>query len=183
MDGGNEADYVRIFDGNNYGKTYLLSQLTGSNLPSNVSSLSSKMLVIFDSDYLHWHLTGFKATFITEKLQNNTNNTTNVCTVSNPCDINEGHCYYDGQCHGSLRCGDHNCPQESGYNNGMNCCYDYCGQFLDVANGILDFHEPHGETYKDMEECTWNLAVDGNHTITIEFYDDFFVSLYEVGSN
>ena len=98
-----------------------------------------------------------------------TDNISNVCTVINPCDINEGHCHYDGQCHGSLRCGKNNCPQNS--DHGTNCCYDYCGKFLDMENGILDFYLPDGNYYKTMDECSWLIQVADNNTISLEFVD------------
>ena len=133
-------DYVLIFDGDRHNRRYLISRLTGASLPSNFSSVASKMLIIFDSritksDYFGYK--GFKANIIFEEV--NKDNTTNACTVLNPCDNNEGHCHYDGQCYGTLRCGQNNCPQNSNY--GTNCCYDYCRQFLDMANGILDYSD------------------------------------------
>ena len=162
-----QADHLRIFDGNDYGKKFLLSQLTGSNLPSNVSSFSPIKLIVFDTDFAD-NLRGFKATFITE-LPSNANNSAKVCTVSNPCDVNEGHCHYDGQCSRSLRCGENNCLQEAGYINGTNCCYDYCEQFLDFATGILDYYHP--EYHRDMEYCTWSIHVANNMTITLELLE------------
>ena len=134
------GDYVRIFDGDSYGKSYLIAQLTGSSLPSDMSTVRSQMLIVFDSDYnpsIQGFGRGFKARIIFEEA--NTDNKTNACTVLNPCHINEGHCHYDGQCYGTLRCGQNNCPQNSNY--GTNCCYDYCRQFLDMANGILDYSD------------------------------------------
>ena len=165
---GFHADYLRIFDGNEYGKKFLMSQLTGSNVPLNVpfvSSFSSAMLIVFDSDFKD-NLKGFNATIIITERSNYTNNSSNVCTVSNPCVISEGHCHYDGQCKGSLRCGVNNCLQEAGYVNGTNCCYDYCEQFLDLATGILDYYHP--EHHGDMEYCTWSIHVANNMTITLE---------------
>ena len=144
-----------------------MEQLTGSNLPSNVSSLSSKMLIVFDTDYVT-NMKGFKATIVSTEKSSTANNSAK-CTVSNPCNINEGHCYYDGQCIGSLRCGNNNCLQEAGYVNGTNCCYNYCDQFLDMANGTLDYYQPHGKNHRDMDECTWFIHVVTNMTITLEF--------------
>ena len=132
-------DYVRIFDGDSYSRLHLMVQLYGSSygssLPSIITSLSSKMLIVFDSQRSGG---GFKANIFYEGA--NTNNTINACTVLNPCDVNEGHCHYDGECFGNLRCGQNNCPQNSDI--GTNCCYDYCGQFLDMENGILDHYFP-----------------------------------------
>ena len=174
-DSGN--DYVRIFDGDSYGKLHLMAQLTGSSLPSNMSSVRSQMMIVFDSDsyfnyYDELNGKGFKANIIFEEA--NTDNKTNACTVLNPCHINEGHCHYDGQCYGSLRCGHNNCPQNS--DHGTNCCYDYCGQFLDMNTGILDYYRPHGKDYQDMQSCSWLIQVEKDQLISLEFLGEFWVS-------
>ena len=162
-DSGN--DYVRIFDGDSYGKLHLMAQLTGSSLPSNMSTMRSQMsqmLITFDAFFIKGR---FKAS-IAFKDANNGNITT-ACTVLNPCHINEGHCHYDGQCYGTLRCGHNNCPQNS--DHGTNCCYDYCGQFLDMNTGILDYHMPHGTYYENMQTCSWLIQVEKDHFISLEF--------------
>ena len=160
------TDYVRIFDGDSYGQLHLMAQLTlaGGYLPSNISTVRSKMLIVFDSDRSR-NTRGFKANIFFEEA--NTDNKTNACTVLNPCHINEGHCHYDGQCYGTLRCGHNNCPQNS--DHGTNCCYDYCGQFLDMENGVLDFFNPLGTFYEDMQECSWLIQVEKDHLISLEF--------------
>ena len=160
-------DYVRIFDGDNYNKRYLITQLTGVSLPSNFSSFASKMLIVFDSQITKSHYfgyKGFKANIIFEEVEKD--NTTNVCTVLDPCNINEGHCHYDGQCYGTLKCGQNNCSPNSNY--GTNCCYDYCGQFLDMDKGILDYFNP-VYFYENMQECSWLIQVTSNHIISVEF--------------
>ena len=172
MDNYYSTDYVRIFDGDSYGKLYLMAQLTGYSLPSNTSTLRSKMLIVFESFSYHTRR-GFKASIIFEEA--NTDNETNACTVLNPCHINEGHCHYDGQCYGTLRCGHNNCPQNSSH--GTNCCYDYCGQFFDMNTGILDYIEPHGTYYQDMQECFWLIQVEKDQSISLEIMGEFYVSL------
>ena len=71
----------------------------------------------------------------------NTDNTTNSCTILKPCGINEGFCHYHGQSLGSLRRGQNKCSQDS--DHGTKCCYNYCDQFLDIENKILDFYFPY----------------------------------------
>ena len=70
-DGSFRSDYVRIFDGDSYGKLHLMAQLTGSNLPSNMSTVRSQMLIVFDSHYRHEsdksNERGFKANIIFEE--------------------------------------------------------------------------------------------------------------------
>ena len=162
-------DYVRIFDGDSYGKLHLMAQLAGSSLPSDVSTVRSQMLIVFNSVFSG---KGFKASIIFEEA--NTDNKTNACTVLNPCHINEGHCHYDGQCNGSLRCGQNNCPQNS--DHVTNCCYDYCGQFLDMNTGILDYYMPHGDYYQDMQSCSWLIQVEKHQLISLEIIGKFDVS-------
>ena len=173
------SDYVRIFDGDSYDKSHLMAQLTGSSLPSDISTVRSQMLIVFDSHYRYEfddkpNERGFKANIIFEEA--NTDNKTNACTVLNPCHINEGHCHYDGQCYGTLRCGHNNCPQNSYY--GKNCCYDYCGQFLDMNTGILDYYRPHATRYQDMQSCSWLIKVEKDHLISLEFLGAFWVSFH-----
>ena len=169
----NKYDYVRIFDGDSYDRSHLMAQLTGSSLPSDLSTVRSQILIVFDTDSRSIiNGRGFLASIIFEEA--NTDNISNACTVLNPCHINEGHCHYDGQCYGSLRCGYNNCPQNS--DHGKNCCYDYCGQFLDMENGILDYYNPHGDYYQDMESCSWLIQVEKDHLITLELLGEFNVS-------
>lgn len=159
------SDYLRIFDGNVFNKKDLIVQLTGSNIPSNVSSLGSQMLIVFTTDYIESSI-GFKAT-ITKK-NTSLNHLSNLCNISTPCGINEGHCHYDGQCAGTLKCGQNNCPP---FIQGTNCCYDYCKQYYDVENGIIDFLFPHPVFTNDMEECSWAVHASDNHTISVELFD------------
>ena len=171
-----KSDYVRIFDENLYGKEHLVAQHTGSNVPLEISSLGPQMLIIFDSG---WQITseykGFKANMHIEEA--NTNNMTNACNVTNPCNVNEGHCHYDGQCEGTLKCGSSNCPQNS--DHATNCCYNYCEQFLDMENEILDFYLPHGLYYRDMQECSWLIHVAHNQVITVNFDENIEVSFFQ----
>ena len=179
-DGQYASDYVRIFDGDSYGKLHLMAQLTGSSLPSSVSTVRSQMLIVFDSyvSNLYHNGRGFKASIIFEEA--NTDNKTNACTVLNPCHINEGHCHYDGQCYGTLRCGHNNCPQNS--DHGTNCCYDYCGQFLDMENGFLDYWLPHGKKYGDMQSCSWLIQIEKDHLMSLKFMGEFDVSYQNLSS-
>ena len=170
------TDYVRIFDGDSYGQLHLMAQLTlaGGYLPSNISTVRSKMLIVFDTDP-SGNSRGFKANIFFEEA--NTDNKTNACTVLSPCHINEGHCHYDGQCYGTLRCGYNNCPQNS--DHGPNCCYDYCGQFLDMNTGILDYYFPDPFIqgyYPDMQSCSWLIQVEKNQLISLGFLGFYNVS-------
>ena len=159
-----KGDTVRIFDDGYYDLNHLMAQLDGSTLPSSILSVGHQMLIVFLSDYSDTKR-GFKANIIIEDA--NVDNATNVCTVTNPCDINQGHCHYDGQCAGVLRCGQSNCPHNSGYSYDTNCCYDYCGQFLDMATGVLRYPNV-GEQYDNMQNCSWLIEVASDQIIAVE---------------
>ena len=126
------------------------------------------MLVVFDSDH-EGISQGFKFNFNYEE---GNPNASYPCTVDDTCNVDEGPCYYDGQCAGTLRCGKNNCPQGSS----DNCCYDYCGQFLDMENGILDFY--HYDSYEDMQECSWHIQVGENQIISLEFFGSLDVRAF-----
>ena len=139
-----------------------MKQLTGFPYLYDLTftSLGPKMLVVFDSDHEGVN-GGFMAIFNFEEANPNA---TYPCSVDDPCNVDEGHCYYDGQCAGTLKCGQNNCPQDSS----INCCYDYCGQFLDMENGILDFYSYY--FYEDMQECSWHIQVAKNQIVSMEFF-------------
>ena len=139
-----------------------MKQLTGFPYLYDLTftSLGPKMLVVFDSDH-EGASSGFMAIFNFEEANPNASY---PCSVDDPCNVDDGHCYYDGQCAGTLKCGQNNCPQDSS----INCCYDYCGQFLDMENGIFNYFEKN-----DMEECSWAIQVPANQIITIEFDVDY----------
>ena len=159
-------DYLRIFEGDTYDRNLLHSQFTGSELPRNITSIGPKLLMVFDSDNSN-NQRGFKARIMIEDAIRF--NATHNCTIDDPCSVNEGNCILDGHCEGGLKCGLDNCPQQSGHMDGTNCCYDYCGQFLDLDNGTLDFDMPYGNYYGDMQECSWYLQAPIDHILSLEF--------------
>ena len=175
-------DYVRIFDGSSYSREHMIRQLKGSiTSPFNFSSVDSKMLILFDAEEREFNFNkGFKANIFFEE---DPDNATNACTVLDPCKINEGHCQYDGQCVEGLRCGQDNCTQNLDH-GGTNCCYDYCGQFLDMESGVLDYYfhysNPKGTSYEDMQECSWLIQVEEDHLISVEFIGDIRVSFHNL---
>ena len=138
-------------------------QLTGSDLPSDVSSLGSQMLIVFTTDYIESSI-GFKATITKKNISSN--HVPSICNISNPCNVDEGHCHYDGHCAGTLKCGEDNCPP---FVRGTNCCYDYCKQYYDVETGIINFFFPHPVFTDDMEECSWAIHAPDDHFITVKF--------------
>lgn len=167
------SDFVRVFDGDRYSRKRLLTQVTEIRPSFNVSSLGSQMLVVFDSDYQQSNQ-GFKANILFK--ERNPQNETNHCTADYPCDVSEGPCHNDEQCSGHLQCIQNACPQGSGNEYESKCCFDYCGQFLDMNSGLLDYYKPHGKHYPDLQKCSWLIKSSSNETITLEFFGDFFVS-------
>ena len=166
-------DYVSFFDGERYDRKHFMRQMSGSNynFPLYVSSLGPHMLIIFDSDSKR-SKKGFSANIIFEQAVTDTS--TNICTVDHPCNVGEGHCHYDSQCAGSLKCGwNYDCPQNSFYNYNSRCCYDFCGQFLDMDNRILDYTI----VYPYNIECSWPIQVETSYIVSVEFFGSIGVSL------
>ena len=169
-------DYVRVFDGNSSEEVSLLTELSGIYLasghvfPSNVSSLSNELLITFTSDEMGRD-NGFIAKIYVEAFKN-AYLSADACSLTNQCNVNEGHCQSDDECKGYLKCGHNNCPAELGHHTKTRCCYDYCSQWLDMENGILT--SPwYPKTYPFKLSCHTLIAVGmtvaGPRTITLQF--------------
>ena len=46
------------------------------------------------------------------------------CTPTNPCPENQGDCDSDNDCRGNLKCGEDNCPKNTGHSKYDDCCYN-----------------------------------------------------------
>ena len=152
-------DYLRVFDGNRYRRNRMMAQFNG--ISYEISSGGPHMLIVLDSD-LYQGNNGFKANIIFEEVH--MTNGVNTCTFTNPCNVNEEHCEYDYQCADQQRCGYNNCPYNSSYSSDTSCCYDYCGQFLDMEKGTLEYMGG-----RDMDKCSWSITIASNQIITLEF--------------
>ena len=172
------ADYLSIFDGNSSDKADLLGTLIGWNLPSKITSSGNQMFVTFVSDHFGTE-SGFLAN-IYEESNPADDPLDRDCSITNPCDPEEGHCQSDFECRGNHRCGENNCP--SGYLKTTDCCYDYCGKWLDMENGTL-VSPNYPEKYDNYQECDWlivvAMTVAGPRTMTLEFIK-FAVSIYVI---
>ena len=159
---------LRIYDGNST-KATLLSEVTGgyhSNI--KVSSTGPQMFITFDSDdYFRW--VGFHATFKEDTFAAQ-HPIIKPCSQENPCQENEGQCYSHQQCSGTLKCGKNNCPTELGYEPEHDCCYDYCGQWLDMKKGTITSPE-YPNPYNNDEACIWTISAEGNQTVLLHFLD------------
>ena len=187
MDDQASYDYVRVFDGNSSEELNLLTELSdwyvlGWNVfPSNVSSLSNEFLIIFNSDETGTD-EGFNAKIYIEPFQN-ANLSADACSLTNQCNVDQGHCQSDDECKGYLKCGHNNCPAELGHHTKTRCCYDYCSQWLDMENGILT--SPwYPNKYPAKLRChtliTVGMTVAGPRTITLQFLQFKVGKLYTI---
>ena len=162
----NENDYIKLFDGNSTDKAYLMADLLGKGYtPSDVQSVSHQLTVRFLSDYTDTGA-GFKAKILIQ--DGPRDKAVNACSVTNPCHVNQGHCFYDGQCIDDLRCGEKNCQPEFGYDSDFNCCYDYCSQWLNMSTGTLTSPN-YPYSYENMMTCSWMVTSTAGSIIKIDF--------------
>ena len=144
--------------------------------PSDVQSVSHQLTVRFFTDSGHTGA-GFKANIIYQ--DGPRNKAVNACSVANPCLVNQGHCFYDGQCVDDLRCGEKNCPTELGYDSNANCCYDYCSQWLNISAGILTSPN-YPNHYENMISCSWMITSSADDNLLRIDFKDFSVKLYKL---
>ena len=159
---------MSIYDGNSSDDANLLGSLIGFNLPSKITSSGTQIQVTFVSDHFGaW--TGFLAN-IHEQPKPAADPKARDCSIADPCDPEEGHCQSDFECKETNRCGGSNCPLW--YLNSTDCCYDYCGKWLDMENGTL-VSPNYPNKYDNYQECDWlivvAMTVAGPRTITLEF--------------
>ena len=144
-------DYIKLFDGNNTDNAYLMADLLGNGYtPQDGQSVSHQLTIRFYTDFVGTGA-GFKAKILIQ--DGLREKAVNACSVANPCHGNQGHCFYDGQCIGDLRCGQNNCPAEIGYESDTNCCYDYCSQWLNMTAGTLT-SPSYPNRYENMIACS-----------------------------
>ena len=161
-------DFLNIYDGYSSDEVYLLGSLIGRNLPSKITSSSNQMLVTFASDHFGSDY-GLLAN-IHEQPKPAADPKARDCSIADPCNLEEGHCQSDFECKGTFRCGENNCP--SGFLKTTNCCYDYCGKWLNMENGTL-VSPNYPNKYDNYQVCDWlivvAMTVAGPRTITLEF--------------
>ena len=182
-------DYVRVFDGNSSEDLNLLTEISGwyrpadHVFPSNVSSSSNELLITFASDE-NGRNQGFKAKIHVEPLQNATAYlSADACSLTNQCNVDQGHCQSDDECKGYLKCGHNNCPAQLGHHTKTRCCYDYCSQWLDMENGILTspwYPNQYPENFRCHTLITVGRTVAGPRTITLQFLQFKVGKLYTI---
>ena len=180
-------DYVRVFDGSSSEELNLLTELSDRYapgvhvFPSNVSSLSNELFITFNSDEIG-RSKGFRVKINVEPFQN-AYLSADACSLTNQCNVDQGHCQSDDECKGYLKCGHNNCPAELGHHTKTRCCYEYCSQWLDMENGILTSPRYPVE-YPGGLRChtliTVGMTVAGPRTITLQFLQFKVGKLYTI---
>ena len=130
-------------------------------IPSDVQSVSHQLTVKFFTDG-EIEDKGFRTKV--RMINGPREKAVNACSVDNPCGVDQGHCFYDGQCLGNLRCGERNCHKELGYDNDSNCCYDFCSQWLDMDAGTMTSPN-YPSLYENMITCSWLITSSSNDSI------------------
>ena len=144
------------------------------------------MLVKFKSDSV-LSGRGFKATILYKPQGLGT---WSFCSTSKLCQIWEGNCGHDMsfnyfwslsgdyECSSGLKCGHDNCPSYLELSPWVDCCYQpkwlKCQDSLDLEKGLL-FSPFYPNYYEPYQECSWQITVPKNHTVTLEF-DNISVS-------
>ena len=137
-------------------------------IPSDVQSVSHQLTLRFFTDHTNTGA-GFKAKILIQ--DGPRDKAVNACSVANPCNVNQGHCFYDRQCISNLRCGNNNCPTELGHNSDTNCCYDYCSQWLNMTTGTLTSPN-YPNYYENMMTCSWMITSSiADNILRIDFED------------
>ena len=133
-----------------------------------ISSSGNEMFVTFSSG--HFVDIGFFAK-ISQTSPDDRDPMATFCTITNPCRVNEGHCYNDQQCGKGLKCGQNKCPHSMGYSNKVSCCYEHCNSWSDLATGVLTSPNYPYE-YPQEIECAWTItAPQQGQIITVQFVD------------
>ena len=141
------------------------------NTPLDFQSVSHQLTVRFFTDRANTGA-GFKAKILIQ--DGPRDKAVNACSVADPCHVNQGHCFYDGQCIGDLRCGEKNCPTESGYGSDNNCCYDHCSQWLNISAGTLTSPN-YPNHYENMISCSWIITSSADDNLLRIDFKDFSV--------
>ena len=169
--------HLKIYDGNSTHNDVIAfvhhSQYSYYLDVKSITSSSHQVFLTFTVEA--FVKTGFSAKIL-QTSNENLDPKAKFCTVTNPCKVNEGHCYHNQQCSKGLSCGHDNCPDHLGYANKTNCCYEHCQEWLDLENGILTSPN-YPNSYPNNVECSWTITALHNQTVAIQFLD-FEVNTY-----
>ena len=136
-----------------------MAQLSGYDLPADITTTGNKMFVKFYSD-LFLSMSGYYAMLHGTDLT--TIEADDNCTASNSCGVGEGHCTSHEHCGANLYCGNNDdCAVELGLPNGTNCCIDsqtYCYRWWHQRNGNWLLESPNYPNEHVSElSCIWYI--------------------------
>ena len=157
---------IRIYGGNSSDND-ILANIDGNEKVLTVGSYMNYIFVTFSSDVRVDK--GFFVNILQKPTQDRDPMAT-FCTVTNPCSVNEGHCYHDQQCSLGLKCGERNCKPELGYAKDTNCCYEHCNQWLNLKEGIITSPN-YPKNYPHKTECSWLIFAEENQIIELHFQE------------
>lgn len=161
----NSYTNIRCYDGNS-SDNEIIAEIKHDEQVNSVGSNMNEMFVTFSSDVNVE--TGFVVEILQKPIQDKDPNA--FCTVTNPCTVNEGHCFHDKQCSLGLKCGQRNCLTKLGYAVDTNCCYEHCNQWLDLSKGILTSPN-YPNNYPHKTECAWLISAEENQQIELHFQE------------
>ena len=145
-----------------------MGELTGNEIPTNVSSCGNEVLLAFSSGYKV--SSGYSGKIhVTDAPQRPELGSSGFCTTSCLCGANEGPCESNDQCKNGHGCIPDSCPSGLGLTNGSSCCQDVSCGLADVKSGTL-FSQNYPNNYEKSQECLHQITVEQGKIITIEFY-------------
>ena len=147
-------------------------ELTGNEIPNNVSSCGNEVLLAFSS--LYDVSSGYSGKLhVIDAIQKPEIGSSGFCTFGCLCGANEGPCDSNEQCKHDHLC--LLCPSSLGFPEGTNCCHDVNCGLASLENGILVSPNYPGN-YKKHLECHQQLSTRAGEIIFFEFIE-FNVSI------
>ena len=145
-----------------------MGELTGNEIPTNVSSCGNEVLLAFSSKY---HVSsGYSGKIhVTDAPQRPEMGKSGCCETSCLCGANEGPCESNDQCKYGHGCIPDSCPSGLGLTNGSSCCQDISCGLADVKSGLL-FSQNYPNNYNKWEYCLQQITVEPGKNIMVEFY-------------
>ena len=86
-----------------------------------------------------------------------------LCTIENPCGVDEGDCDSHAACLEGLACGLNNCPEYLGFDSEIDCCY--------TPTQLTQIKSPnYPSIYPSNIKKTWLLTASMGSTINLQFH-------------
>ena len=86
-----------------------------------------------------------------------------LCTIENPCGVDEGDCDSHAACLEGLACGLNNCPKYLGFDSEVDCCYTPT-QLTQLRSRNFP------SLYPSNVKETWLLMASMGSTINLQFH-------------